>query len=122
VDAPPDVPLIVGREATVVIGDLSVTIHRDTRVLNSRRVVDYSVRLADPGGLPVGDAKVQLRGQSRDGSLVEAQIEPSSAAGTYEAALFVPRAGLAQLALRIVRADRVLELPMTVTAAGGSVQ
>jgi hypothetical protein len=112
----------VGRDATVVIGDLAVTVHREARVLNSRRVVDYNVRLADRAGLPVGNAKVQLRGQSRDGSVVEAQIEQSSTIGTYEASLLVPGAGLAQLALRIVRADRVLELPMTVTGPGAATQ
>jgi hypothetical protein len=121
-EAPSELPLIVGRDATVVIGDLSITVHRDARLVNSRRVVDYIVRLADRAGRPVGDAAVQLRGQSRDGSVMEAQIEASATSGAYEASLFVPGAGFAQLALRIVRADRVLELPMTVTGAGAAVQ
>jgi hypothetical protein len=121
-EAPSELPLIVGRDATVVIGDLSITVHRDARLVNSRRVVDYTVRLADRAGRPVGDAAVQLRGQSRDGSVMEAQIEASTTSGAYEASLFLPGAGFAQLALRIVRADRVLELPMTVTGAGAAVQ
>jgi hypothetical protein len=110
------VPLIVGREANVVIGDLSITVQRDAKVVNSRRVVDYRVRLTDRAGGPITDAQVLLRGEGRDGSVMEARIEPSSTAGTYEASLFLPGPGLAQLALRILRTDRTLELPMTVAS------
>ena len=114
VPAPSALPFVVGRDATVVVGDLVITVYQDARLVSDRRVVDYTVRLVDGADRPVSDAEVQLRGRSRDGSLLEARIEPSSP-GTYAAALMLPRSGLVELALRVARAHRVVEVPVAVS-------
>ena len=87
--------------------------------MNGRRVVDYAIRLADSAGRPVSDADVRLRGRSSDGTVLEAALEPSTMRGSYEAAVLLP-SELSDLALRIRRADRVLELPLGMTAAGAT--
>jgi len=114
VPAPSALPFIVGREATVVIGDLAITVYQDARSQASQRIIDYTVRLADGAGRPVSDAVILLRGRNRDGTLVEASIDRASTEGMYEAALMLPRSALVDLALRIVRSNRVVEVPIAV--------
>ena len=121
VPPPSALPFIVGREATLILGDLVITVYQDARAQGSRRIIDYTVRLTDGAARPITDAVILLRGRSRDGALVEAPIDRSSTEGMYEAALMVPRSGLVDLALRIVRANRVVEVPVAVSGLDAAV-
>jgi hypothetical protein len=105
-------PSIVGRDDSVLVGDLVINVRSEPRVDSRGRVIDYSVRLARRDGVPVTDASVVLRGQTPDGTTVEAALDRVTLPGVYESAVILPAAGLHRLSLRITRPDTAVELPM----------
>jgi hypothetical protein len=102
-------PIVVGREATVRVGDLSVTVQRNPRRDAKSRVVDYTVSVRDRAGAPVSAADVRVRGLTVEESTVEVLIGPAGTSGVYQAAVIMPPAGLRQMTLRIVLAETAWE-------------
>jgi hypothetical protein len=74
--------------------------------------MDYVVRVSQPGGGPVTDADVRLRGVTSDGVLVEAQLDPGGEPGVYRAVLPVTPRGPNNLTVRVVRPDGIVEVPV----------
>jgi len=105
----------VGRDDNIAVGDLVINVKSAPRVDSRGRVVDYAVRLVRRDGRPVTDASVVLRGQTPDGTVVEAPLDRITSPGVYETAVILPAAGLHRLWLRIIRSDTALELPMVPT-------
>ena len=86
------------------------------KVDRSNSAIDYTVRVSAPDGRPVTDADVRLRGVTTDGVLVEAPLEPAGTPGVYSGLIaFSPR-GPRGLTVRVGRADRVVEVPVSAPA------
>jgi hypothetical protein len=98
-------PSLAGREATVRLADMSVTVQRNPRRDGKSRIVDYTVSLRSREGTPVNGADVRVRGVTAENSTVEAKVGPSGTDGVYQVALIMPPAGLRQMTLRIVSAE-----------------
>lgn len=74
--------------------------------------IDYRVRVSHPGGEPVSDADVRVRGLTTDGVLVEARLDRGDTPGLYRGLIrFTPR-GPRHLTLLISRAESVTEIPI----------
>jgi uncharacterized RmlC-like cupin family protein len=103
------IPVVVGREATVRVGTLSVTVQRTPGRESKSRLVDYTVTVTDHQGTPMTAADVRLRGQTLEGSTLEARLDPSPIAGVYRSAVIMPAAGFRQMTLQIVLAETLWE-------------
>jgi type IV secretory pathway ATPase VirB11/archaellum biosynthesis ATPase len=101
----------------VLVGDLVINVRSEPRAGSHGQVVDYAVRVARRNGAPVTDARVVLRGETSEGTTVEAALDRITSPGVYESAVILPAAGLQTLSLRITRPDTAVELPMAAPAS-----
>ena len=86
------------------------------KVDRTNSAIDYTVRVSAPDGRPVTDADVRLRGVTTDGVLVEAPLEPAGAPGVYSGLIAFSSRGPRGLTVRVGRADRVVEVPVSAPA------
>jgi len=74
---------------------------------------DYVVRLVDGAGQPVTAAQVTLRGVMADGMSVIAPLRADREPGMYRGRVVFTMEGRWELTLRITRAGKRFELPLT---------
>jgi hypothetical protein len=72
----------------------------------------YTVRLFDPGGVPVSGAEVTLEGRLADGSPLVTPLEATGEPGTYRGRLPATGQSSSDLRLRVARRSGRFELPL----------
>jgi len=76
------------------------------------RKTAYAVRLVDSTGTPVTDARVTLTGRMADGMSVAAPLRADGTPGVYRGEVLFTMEGPWELAVRVVRQGRRLEVPL----------
>lgn len=76
------------------------------------RKTAYTVRLVDPAGKPISDARVTLTARMADGMSAAAPLRPVGEPGVYRGELLFTMEGRWELTVRVVSQGRRLELPL----------
>jgi hypothetical protein len=120
--AAPAAPVVAAPSGAVTPAAPAAARSPDVRVEVAQKVdrtnsaIDYTVRVSGPDGGPVVDADVRLRGVTTDGVLVEAPLEPAGTPGVYSGLIAFSTRGPRGLTVRVARADRVVEVPVSAPA------
>ena len=110
---------MAGYPAELRAGNLATEVHGVRVELASRpeqpstvRETEYSVRLSDAAGTPIGGATVTLGGRMADGMTVLAPLRPGREPGLYRGRVLFTMEGPWELMLRIAAQGKRFELSL----------
>jgi hypothetical protein len=106
-------PLLHAGTLTGDVDGIRVELTSSPGRLGTTGQTEYVVRLVDGTGQPVVGAQVTLRGGMADGMSVVAPLRPAAEAGLYRGRVLFTMEGRWELTLRVARAGKRFELPLT---------
>jgi hypothetical protein len=98
---------------TSEVGGVRVELSSDPSRPGASGQTEYVARLVDGAGHPVTNAQVTLWGRMADGMSVAAPLRPSAESGVYRGRVLFTMEGRWDLTLRVIRAGKRFELPLT---------
>jgi len=97
---------------TTEVGGVRVALTSAPEAPVAHRKTAYTVRLVDPAGKPVSDARVTLTGRMADGMSAATPLRQSREPGVYRGEVLFTMQGPWDLTIRVVRSTGQIEIPL----------